>query len=181
MPRFFLTFFLIITSIILASCGTTDKSKEPLTPLPQIPADPTDRQLHQAVSNYLKLTSAPPQSRYRYSRIDLNNDGLRDALILFESPFSYWCTSSGCIMAVFQAHDENFSIVSEIKNIRGPAMISNETKNEWRDLIARISVKNREDYNVRLSFDGKTYPSDIERSPLAMKSLSEIDGTLIFP
>jgi len=84
-------------------------------------------------------------------------------------------------MAVFQAHDENFSIVSEIKNIRGPAMISNETKNEWRDLIARISVKNREDYNVRLSFDGKTYPSDIERSPLAMKSLSEIDGTLIFP
>jgi len=181
MPRLFLNLSFIAASILLASCGTPDTSKDLLTPLPQTSVDPTDRQLRQAVSNYLNLTSAPPQSRYQYSRIDLNGDGLRDALILFESPFSYWCTSSGCIMAVFQAHDQNFSMVSEIKNIRGPAMVSHETTNEWRDLIARISVKNRQDYNVRLAFDGSAYPSDIERSPMAMKPFSEINGTLIFP
>lgn len=158
----------IALALLLTSCSSTtptDGGNIPLTPLPQEPIDPSDQILKQAVRDFLGSTEAPGASSYEFSRIDLNSDGRRDALVLFKTPYGYWCGTHGCTMLVFRAHNDHFTLLNAIQPFREPLYISDQTSNGWKDLVVRISGRWDKAKNVTLRFDGKQYPSNPSKLP----------------
>ena len=131
-----------------------------LTPLPPEKRDPQDSVLISSINNFIAQKDAPANSLYDFVRVDLNDDELRDGLVLFKTPYSYWCGWAGCHMAVFKAEDNDFSFISDMRNIRGPIYIAPSRTNNYRDIIVRLSGANIRDKNVILKYNGNTYPEN---------------------
>src|SRR5690606_6090860 len=113
--------------------------------------------------------------------MDLNGDGLREGLVLFNLPHSYWCGWSGCTLAVFGAGDNNFVLVSETTRIRGPLMIAGTTTNGWDDIGVRLSGTDNPDRDVLLRYDGAGYPDNPLNAEDAPFDLASLGGQRIFP
>lgn len=161
-------FFLIITLLFLAGCAVTapDKGSQcPITPMPDAPPEPDDDALRSAVMSFLKSSGAPVSSSYAFTRVDLNGDRRRDAIVLFKTPYGYWCGAHGCTMLVFKAHDTRFSMLSSIQPVREPVYVSYGQTNGWNDLIARVSGRWDKAKNVALRFDGSSYPANPSNQP----------------
>ena len=184
-------FIFILASLWLTSCGTLNESVQsvdsgPLTPLPgeysQV-KDPNNTLFQRAISQYLRSIEAPPSTRYEYTRIDLNNDTRRDAIILLKTPHHYWCTTDGCPLIIMKAHNDSFELVSVSKPVRSPFIVSAKETHGWKDIIARVSGRTRwEPKDVALTFDGTRYPRNPENlEPLPLDCNPRTDGTIIFP
>lgn len=146
---------------LLAACGTTEETPMAFSAPSEytLPVDPTDSKLVAAIQQHLIDQKGPLNSQYEYVRADLNGDGLREGIVMFNLPHSYWCGWSGCTMAVFQAGDDTFSKVSETSRIRGPIVIGETKTNGWDDIIVRQSGStSNADRNVALRYDGSAYP-----------------------
>lgn len=181
----------------LSGCGSSSSPDEvapqlsmvtpaaggPLLPLPgEIPVhDPDDGTFMEAISVWLSKVEAPANSQYEFTRIDLDNDGRRDGLVLMQSPHQKWCMDYGCTMYVFHAHDEGFSFLSEVSPVRGPLVVVDAQTNGWRDIIAYVSGRSGDAKNVALRFDGKGYPVQPALQPASAINLLEADGVKIFP
>ncbi len=167
----------------LAACGSTG-GEELVTSAPDMfpeMVDPSDARLHAAIQNFLGEAKGPKNSQYEYVRADLNGDGLREGLVMFNLPHSYWCGWSGCTMAVFQAGDNSFTLLSQTSKIRGPIVLGQTHTNGWEDIGVRISGTDYADRNVLLKFDGMQYPTtpmDQEEIPYDLASLG---GARFFP
>ena len=158
---------LIVLSLVLASCGSSSDSDGPLTPLPNAAKkqEPSNEALTQAISEYVVSQKGPLSSGYDYVRYDLNNDGRRDALVLFKRPYTYWCNDNGCPMLVFKANAKTFSFVNAVAPIRRPVHISTMQTNGWRDLVVRVSGRSDRAKDVAMRFNGNSYPSDPSNLP----------------
>lgn len=167
---------------LLAACGTTQEAM--LTPMPSETAqavDPSDRLLAAAVKQHLINIKGPQNSQYEFVRKDLNGDGLREGIVLFNLPHSYWCGWSGCTMAIFQAGDNDFALINETNRIRGPLVISSTQTNGWEDIVVRLSGTEEADRNVVLRYDGNTYPATPLDQEDAPYDIASINGMRIFP
>ena len=153
--------------LFMAACQSAPKQEvalEPLTPLPKI-IDPNDFQLQQSVLATLKEMGAPLHSNYDYRRLDLNNDGRRDALVLFKTPYGFWCDTHGCTMLVMEAHNDHFTLLNSIQPVRPPIYRTDNETNGWKDIIIRVSGRWDKAKNVAAKYNGQQYPldpSDIE-------------------
>lgn len=134
-------------------------------PPPQAPVDPNDDRMREAVQSFLIHTKAPVSSRYEFQRVDLDADGLRDALVLLKTPYGYWCGMHGCALLVFKAGDDKFTLVNAVQPIREPLYISDRKTNGWKDLIVRVSGRWDRAKNVALKFNGYQYPNDPSNLP----------------
>lgn len=135
--------------------------------MPGATGDPPDSALKAPMKRFIKSQNAPPHSEWDMIRIDLNDDGRRDAIVLFKLPHSFWCGWDGCGMLVLQATENSFVPLSTINNVRGPIYISDQRTNQWRDIIIRISGTKLRDKNIVMKFDGNSYP----QSPLLAPDL----------
>lgn len=174
--------FLIFGLCGLAACSST--GHEVLTPMPghfTEAADPGDGVLVGAIQTYLADSRGPLNSQYEYVRMDLNNDGLREGIVLFNLPHSYWCGWGGCTMAIFQAGDDSFALLSETKKIRGPLVLADSRTNGWEDIIVRLSGMDEADRNVVLKFDGYGYPDNPVIADEGPFDIAALDGTRLFP
>jgi hypothetical protein len=128
-------------------------------PFDTLAYDPDDKLLHLAVADYLKQAGHPASTRYDYVRYDLNGDTRRDALVMLKGPHYYWCDMNGCSMAVFRAHNDKFTLVSETFPIRGPIYIGDNATNGWRDLYVRVTgLSFAPAKDVIMTYDGTGYP-----------------------
>lgn len=170
-------------ALFLSACSSSGKSIKTaqLTPMPLPVTEPSDSQLMAFVKSYVEEQQGPANSRFDYTRVDLNGDRRRDALILFKGPHTYWCGWTGCMMIVLKAENETFSLLSELTSVRGPLIVSNLTTNGWKDLVIRVSGTNLPDRNVVMKFDGRSYPSNPAGQTTITARLSNIPGTRIFP
>lgn len=181
-----LFFVMALFCMALASgCASDTKySDEPLTPMPQASAfnDPDNAQFMRAVTEYIKTKDAPGNTQYEFTRLDLNNDGRREGLILMKSPHQYWCTLNGCNMVVFKANNNGFTLVSEISPVRGPLTVSNKKTNGWNDIVVRVSGRmNANTKDVALQFDGTGYPPQPAFQPAVRYAYNNLGGVRIFP
>lgn len=158
--------------LLVSACGgaTTNTG---LTPLPDN-RDLKDDVLFEAITNFLSVRDAPPNSSYDYVRVDLNGDGKRDGLVLFKLPHTYWCGWDGCGMAVFKAGDKKFTPMSVVNSVRGPIYVRATGTKGWRDIIIRTSGANMPDKNVVMMFDGRTYPNSPLLAPTLRQPLSSL-------
>ncbi len=167
----------------LAACGTTGEEDLAYT-APDMFAqarDPSDARLRKSIESYLADQKGPANSQYQYTRMDLNGDGLREALVLFNLPHSYWCGWSGCTLAVFEAQDNSFRVVSETSRIRGPLVVGSTSTNGWEDIGVRISGTDMADRNVLLKYNGFGYPDNPLNEDSLPYDLASLGGTRVFP
>lgn len=162
--------FIAITAMLalIGGCTSTPQQQntaDRLTPLPPKAIDPPDEAVKAAVDNFLKRESAPVASQYSFSRVDLNGDKRRDALVLFKNPHGYWCDVYGCAMLVLKASDKTFTTVNKVSPVREPIYVSDTRTKGWREIVVRISGRWSKSKNVALQFDGRRYPGDPSELP----------------
>jgi hypothetical protein len=116
--------------------------------------------LAEAVRGHLRL---PPDATilFRYALVDLNGDGLDDAVVFITAP--EYCGSGGCTMEVFRGTAKGFAFVSGSTVTSLPIRVSTEVTNGWRSPF--VSSKRRGD--VILAFDGHGYPLNPSVQPVA--------------
>lgn len=150
---------------LLTACSSASDNSG-LTPMPGN-KDLSDAKLKEAVADFVKKRNAPPNSEFDIARVDLDNDGSRDGIVLFKLPHTYWCGWDGCGMAVFKAGKEKFTPIATISNVRGPIYVSAESNQGWKDIIIRVSGTNMPDKNIKLQYNNGSYP----QSPLLAPTL----------
>jgi len=167
----------------LGACSTLDGEdvvyNEPV--ITRMPVDPSDAALQDTIQQFLASRQGPLNSQYQYTRADLNGDGLREGLVIFNLPHSYWCGWSGCTMAIFQAGDNQFSLLNETSRIRGPLIIGETETNEWKDIGVRLTGTSNADRNVVLKFDGTSYPANPMNVEDAPYDLAALGGLRVLP
>ena len=79
-----LSFLSLLLSVCLLPACASDPVVKSLDTVEPAAAngDPSDDQLRVAVTESLERRMAPANSVYDYERVDLNGDGLRDALVI---------------------------------------------------------------------------------------------------
>lgn len=134
-----------------------------------------------AIRQYVAARGGPANSQFRYVLEDMNGDGRNDALALFTLPYHHWCGMAGCTMMVFEGRGGGFSPVTEITNVYGPVILTEEISAGWRDIAVRASGTTRRDRDVALRFDGAQYPPNPLGQPALGQSLYNTPGRRIFP
>lgn len=187
--QFHKLFIALFSLILLAGCASGERESAyadgdgPLTPLPEdyVPMEPEDHVLDQAIQDYLRYTKGPLFSRYDFTRVDLDGDRRRDALVMMKGPHSFWCDMNGCSLLIFKAHDDYFTVASTIFPVRGPMYVSDLTHQGWRNLIVRVSGLSYADAkNVALQYDGTHYPINPVLEPAIQLSQAD-QGQRLFP
>ncbi len=177
-----LSLILSLLLILPACSGETEMAQ--LTPMAgtmDLQQDPPDSALFTKIDTYLAGQRGPRNARYDYARIDLNGDGMRDALVLFKLPHTYWCDWGGCTMTIFEARDNGFVLRSEMTNVRGPVMISHQKTQGWRDILFRVSGINAPDRNIVMAFNRGAYPVNPAGAPAYNGRLNDVNGDRLFP
>lgn len=165
--------------LLLTACGSTSDLGSPgATSALQ---EPTDAQLRAEVQEFLAGTGAPPSSLYDLSRIDLNGDQRRDALVLFKNPYGYWCDTHGCTMLVFRASgSDSFELVNSIQPVRAPVSVSPLKINGWNNIIVHVSGRWTKTKDVAVMFDGQKYQSNPDKLPTYVRYDGEADRRVFY-
>lgn len=159
--RAFLTLPFLLLAVFLTSCAMQSdiqKPEAPLLPGPPPVIDPDDFVLKESILDIMRQTGGPLNSGYTFVRHDLDNDGRRDALVLFRTPYGFWCGTHGCTMLVMKAHNDIFTLTSTIQTVRPPVYVSSYETNGWKNIILRVSGRSTKAKNVAMTFDGTSYP-----------------------
>jgi len=117
--------------------------------------------LDAAVLAFAKKQGVQTLPNYRVGLVDLNNDGTEDALVLLTGPD--WCGSGGCTLVIFRGAGNSFALVSSSSVTLEPIRVLREYSKGWSKLL----VHSRGRGEVVLNFDGKKYPGNPSRAPVA--------------
>lgn len=179
-------FLIIIASMcfLVTSCAwfrdeDPNVSGNLMLPMPEMPVDPSDEYLKVVIRDFLEESGAPLSSGFDFKRVDLNDDNLRDALVMMERPYGYWCGLNGCTMLVMKAGSNSFSIVSSAQPVRAPVYVSDTKTQGWRDIIVHVSGRNEPRKDVALQFDGQKYPASPPQLPAYLR-YSDSGGEQLF-
>ncbi len=170
--------------VFLGACaGREPPPQEVLTPIPAATFNDPDNDIFmRAVAEYIQAKDGPGNTRYEFTRLDLNHDGRREGIVLMKGPHQYWCGFNGCHMAIFKAHNENFELLSEVAPVRGPLTVSDRLTNGWRDIVVRVSGRSHaQTKDVALRFNGRAYPPQPAYQPPLHVASRPNSGVEIFP
>lgn len=155
---------LLLVLAFVSACASQDNQAETqyvkLAPLPGLIKDPGDSVMRDEINTFLSDMNAPKSSIYEFHRIDMDADGRRDALVLFNAPYGYWCGQYGCTMLIMRAYNDSFEIVNSIQPIRPPLYVSKQETNGWKDIITRVSGRTDKAKDVSIQYNGSKYPTD---------------------
>ena len=163
--------FLLALALLVAPTDSTSTT----------PGEPSQAsRLISAVQTYITPLDAPNEDvQIQTEWVDLNGDGVQDALVYLES--ESWCGSGGCTVLVFEAIPDSleaaelgaFRPAAEISLMHGPVVVADTQTDGWKDLL----VQDADGNTARLAFDGETYPMS-PGDGVAMTTPA--DGTILF-
>jgi hypothetical protein len=84
-------------------------------------------------------------------------------------------------MAVFQAGDDHFTMLSQTSRIRGPIVVGHSRTDGWEDIGVRLSGTDYADRNVLLKFNGIGYPDTPMNEEDLPFDLAFLQGERFFP
>jgi hypothetical protein len=93
-------------------------------------------------------------TRYSAVFVDLKADSSQEVIVYLTGPS--WCGTGGCTMLILAPEGTSYKVVTITTVMRLPIRVLTTKTNGWHD----ISVEARAEGEVKLSFDGKTYPSN---------------------
>lgn len=107
-----------------------------------------------AIENY-RLSKKRASGPYKLAGVDLNGDGVREAVVLFQG--KDWCTPTGCSLAVFQKFEHGFRVISRTVRVKAPVEVTDNVSNSYRDLLVQTGGGPAPERRVRLQFSGEGY------------------------
>jgi hypothetical protein len=107
---------------------------------------------------------SPPFS-YKYALVDLNGDGVLDAVVLITDRF--YCGSGGCNMAILRGTGDSFAYVSGSTISREPIRVLTESRHGWKSLSVAVAGGGVKSGDVVMRFNGKRYPLNPTMQPYA--------------
>lgn len=133
------------------------------------PATEQERNLSAAIAHF----SDQKYPEFQYSFVNLNNDGVDDAIVLLQG--SSWCAADGCVMLVLRGMGTGFRVVSKSTATLENIQVSPSHTHGWLDIIVHSDGAQR-----LLQFDGVGYPADPSTLPPA--SQEQVDSaTIVLP
>ena len=117
--------------------------------------------------------------RYSYNQVDLDGDAIPEVLVYLSG--YYTCGSGGCTMLIFQQKDQSeasYELVSRIRLVNAPVLVSAKTTTGWQDLILYVAGGGVEPYYALLQYDGKGYPTNPSVAP-EVPAAAVVKGTAI--
>ncbi len=118
--------------------------------------------LEKAVRAWTEESKIPT---YKYAFVDLNDDGIDDAVVLITD--IHYCGSGGCSFVIFQGVAGGFKIVSSSTITRAPILLLPEKKKGWHTLSVFVAGGGAKPGQVMMRFNGKKYPGNPSTQPNA--------------
>lgn len=113
-------------------------------------------------------------TRYRIALSDLNDDGRPEALVYAlandeaaaQGNEANLCGSGGCLLHVLSLTPTGYGRITAISITQPPVRVLPTRSQGWRDLGVRVAGGGiLPDYDVRLRFDRRRYPSNPSMPP----------------
>jgi hypothetical protein len=117
---------------------------------------------HQKYGGHYEPEDYAVNNKYKYALIDLNDDKIDDAIVLFDSS----CGSGGCNMEIYRGTKTGFEYLSGSTITSEPIRVTSEIRYGWKTLI----VFSNGSGNVLMRFNGRRYPLNPSLQPKAIKS-----------
>lgn len=95
------------------------------------------------------------ESRYVYSRIDLNDDGQDEVLAYLLGP--YFCGTGGCNLLLLRSTGDGYALVNSFPTTSTPVIIAAEKSNGWNDIWRYRTGGGAPANYIANRFDGKAY------------------------
>lgn len=96
---------------------------------------------------------------FRFALVDLNDDGIPDALVLATGPD--YCGLEGCVLVVLRGNlDGSFQAISSSTVTREPIAILQERMQGWHSLTVSSGAGAVTGCQVRMAFNGSGYPEN---------------------
>ena len=115
---------------------------------------------------------------FQYALVDLNDDGISDAVILIAD--HRYCGSGGCSMIVLKGIAGGFELISSNTLSREPVAVLPETRLGWHTLAILVSGGGVKTGSALMRFDGTRYPSNPSLLPRATDADLRGSKTLAF-
>ena len=140
----------------------------------------TESSLRAFLKDYLEppVLAQGQDERYFAAFVDLKNDGKREAIVYLSD--RDWCGSGGCTTLVLAPTGSGYQLISKITVTRLPIRVLNTKTNGWHDLSFIVGGAGISLGEARLSFDGRTYPSNPSVPP-AVRLDEDVDGAIVIP
>ncbi|WP_296166093.1 hypothetical protein [uncultured Brevundimonas sp.] len=160
-----------VLALALTACGQAD-TPEPATPAAAtapaatppatLPAAPqaTLAGLETALRG---LHADDGALTYASASVDLNGDGSDEVLAYVMGPMV--CGSGGCNLYVLAREGEGWRVVTRTSVTQTPVGVLTTSTNGWRDLAVSIGGGGAQAGWVRLTYDGRTYPTNPTAPP----------------
>jgi len=117
--------------------------------------------LSDAVRAYTQTSSTPS---FEYALVDLNEDGVLDAVVLLKNPY---CGSGGCDMLILRGSAGRFALVSKSTISNQPIKVSRERQHGWHTLLVTVKGGGIQPRSVVMPFNGRKYPLNPSVQPRA--------------
>src|SRR5580698_3283958 len=85
-----------------------------------------------------RWASPRPITRYQFSLVDLNGDGIPDAVVQVTDPA--FCGNGGCPIVEFKGESAGFTLVGSSGLVRKPIYLLNEVQDGWHTLAAVVGL-----------------------------------------
>lgn len=128
--------------------------------------------LSDAIRSYTRESALP---RFQYALVDLNEDGLLDAVVLLTD--RSWCGAGGCTMLIFKGSTHGFVLVSRAAISNAPIRVSADVRHGWHTLLVSVQGGGITPGSILMRFDGAHFPFNPSTQPRATQT--EVDSATL--
>jgi putative lipoprotein len=119
--------------------------------------------LVELIKTWAKKSDVLPS--FKYALVDLNDDGIPDAIVLITDRF--YCGSGGCSMLIARGTNSGFRLVSSTTMSRSPIFVSPELRSGWHTLLVTVGGGGAKYGQVVMRFNGSRYAPNPSIQPYA--------------
>jgi hypothetical protein len=154
-------FLLILCTFVTAAIAAEPPGlREAIAKHDEISAE-TSRRLYGA-----HLPPVDPASyEFAFALVDLNGDGIPDAIVLFNGPQD--CGSGGCSLEILRGTEQGFQFISKSTISREPIQILTEKRFGWRSFTVSVRGGGSKPCTALMRFNGQKYPLNPSMVPCA--------------
>lgn len=142
-----------------------------------------DERLRKFLQDYLRdpYSSSEEEKTIRYlsAFVDLRDDGAQEVIVYVTG--RGWCGSGGCDMWILAPEGSSYKVVTHTTITQLPIRVLATKSHGWHDLGVWVQGGGiQPGYEAKLSFDGKTYPSNPSMPP-AVPLTKKVPGRVAVP
>ena len=131
-----LSTFLAFTGFIGPSCAASAPEAPPGLRAAIAKHDNEQAEIrHRLYGSPLEVAD-PSSYEFRYALVDLNGDGIVDAIVYFTQ--KQYCGSGGCSMEIYRGTKTGFVFLSGTLRVSPPILILTASAHGWKSLAVRL-------------------------------------------